>query len=302
MTTTPRSVLFVHAHPDDETGSTGGTIARCVAEGVAVTVVTCTRGEQGKIAVPELAHCAADQDDTLGDVRSAELAAANSTLGVTDHRYLIAEGFYRDSGRMGLPSNNRPDAFWQADLDQAAIWLARVIRETRPGALVTYDPIGGYNHPDHIQAHRVAMRAVQLAQTTSLRVPGTPYEVPRVYWCAVPRRLIQAELDDLKARESELPGLWINTDAGEYPDGVHDDSEIAVQVDVSDYMDVKCAATACHRTQLSVRDGFSILASGRGNRIQDREWFIDAMAWQQGIRGTAWRDWLFDDNDSPTDN
>ena len=295
MITGSRSILFVHAHPDDESASTGGTIARYIAEGADVTVITCTRGEQGKIAVPELAHCAADKDDTLGAVRSAELAAAIHELGVKDHRYLIAEGFYRDSGRMGLPSNNRPDAFWQADLDQAAAWLARVIREIHPDALVTYDPTGGYNHPDHIQAHRVAMRAVQLAETTSLRIPGSPYQVPKVYWCAIPRHFIQAQLDDLKAHENQLPDMWINTDPGEYPEGVHDDSEIAIQLDVSDYLGVKCAATACHRTQASVRDGFSVLASGRANRIQDHEWFIDATAWQQGVRETPWRDSLFDD-------
>lgn len=160
-----RGILFVHAHPDDESCATGGAIAHHVALGDRVTVVTCTRGEQGRIAVPALAHLAADRDDRLGEHRAGELRRALAHLGVEDHRYLVAEGRYRDSGRFGLPSNDRSDAFWQADLDEAGGWLAAVIDEVRPEIVVTYDPNGGYGHPDHIQVHRVGTRAAQLADT-----------------------------------------------------------------------------------------------------------------------------------------
>ena len=259
-----RSVLFVHAHPDDESCATGGAIAHHVALGDRVTVVTCTRGEQGRVAVPELAHLAADIDDELGPYRAGELRAALPHLGVTDHRFLVAEGRYRDSGRFGLPSNERPDAFWQADLDEAGSWLAGVIDELRPEIVVTYDPNGGYGHPDHIQTHRVTMRALQLAD----------HEVPRVYWCAVPRERIEAELTALAERETDPQRMWINTDPAEYPDGVHDDAEISVDLDVSAVWERKRAALAEHRTQLTVVDDCWVLASGRGNPIQRTEWFI----------------------------
>ena len=270
-----RRILLSHAHPDDESCATGGTIAKYVAEGAHVTVVTCTRGEQGKIAVAELAHLAADQQDLLGDRRSAELRNALAALGVDDHRYLGGEGRYRDSGRMGGPSNDRPDAFWQADLEVAGGQLAEVLREVRPHVVITYDPNGGYGHPDHIQAHRVTMRAVELANEPGAAVVlGEPWAVPKLYWCAVPRDLIRSELLALKCEESDHPYMWVDTDVNEYPDGVHDDSEITTELNVSAHLEAKRRALAAHQTQLSVHGEMWVLASGRGMRIQDREWFI----------------------------
>ena len=138
-------VLLAHAHPDDESCATGGTIARLVTEGHDVTVVTSTQGEQGRIAVPELQHLYVDEDDQLGPERARELSDAMTALGVTDHRYLGGAGRFRDSGRMGIPANDRPDAFWQADLDEAGLLMAEIIRETRPTAVITYDPNGVFN-------------------------------------------------------------------------------------------------------------------------------------------------------------
>jgi N-acetyl-1-D-myo-inositol-2-amino-2-deoxy-alpha-D-glucopyranoside deacetylase len=197
---------------------------------------------------------------------------------------------------MGRASNIRPDAFWQADLDEAGRWLAQVIRELRPDALVTYDPIGGYGHPDHIQAHRVAVRAIQLAEAEHLRVPRDPWRIPVVAWCAVPRAHITAELRDLQANSAQHPYLWVDTDVAEYPDGVHEEQDIAVEIDVSAQFDRKQAALDCHRTQLTVHGGYWVLASGRGMRIQDREWFMDARAWMAGERGVAWRPGLIPDD------
>ncbi|MDQ0614758.1 N-acetyl-1-D-myo-inositol-2-amino-2-deoxy-alpha-D-glucopyranoside deacetylase [Microbacterium sp. W4I4] len=266
-------VLLAHAHPDDESCATGGTIARLVAEGHGVTVVTSTQGEQGRIAVPELQHLHADEDDQLGPERAQELAGAVSALGVTDHRYLGGAGRYRDSGRMGIPANDRPDAFWQADLDEAGLQMAEIIREVRPQAVITYDPNGGYGHPDHIQTHRVAMRGVELAADPTVALDASVWDVPLVYWTAVPRELIVAELTELARHADEL-GLWVDPDPREYPDGVHDDAAIDVEFDVSDHLAAKTAALACHRTQLTVKGAYWVLASGRGMRIQDREWFI----------------------------
>ncbi|WP_424936932.1 MULTISPECIES: N-acetyl-1-D-myo-inositol-2-amino-2-deoxy-alpha-D-glucopyranoside deacetylase [Bacteria] len=273
MAESPAHVLFAHAHPDDESCSTGGTIARLLGEGHRVTVVTSTQGEQGKIAVPSLQHLHVDQDDALGPERARELAAAMTALGVADHRYLGGPGRFRDSGRMGIPANDRSDAFWQADLDEAGLLMAAIIRETRPQAVVTYDPNGGYGHPDHIQTHRVAMRGVELAADESAALDAPVWDVPFVYWTAVPRERIVGELTELATRAEEL-GLWVDPDPAEYPDGVHEDDEIDVEYDVSAFLPAKTAALDCHRTQLTVKGPYWVLASGRGMRIQDREWFI----------------------------
>lgn len=157
-------MLVVHAHPDDETIGTGATMAKYAAEGAHVTLVTCTLGEEGEILVPELAHLAADKDDALGQHRITELAEAMQILGVKDHRFLGGPGKYRDSGMMGVDSNNREDCFWRADLLAAATDLCAVIREVRPQVVITYDDFGGYGHPDHIQAHRVTHYAIALAE------------------------------------------------------------------------------------------------------------------------------------------
>src|SRR5947209_2231958 len=151
--------------------------------GAHVTLVTCTLGEEGEIHVPELAQLAAAEADQLGGYRIGELAAACAALGVTDHRFLGGAGHWRDSGMMGLPTNDHPRAFWRADLDTAAGLLVEVIREVRPQVLVTYDPNGFYGHPDHIQAHRVAMRAAELAG------PDGP---AKIYWTAVPVSALEA--------------------------------------------------------------------------------------------------------------
>jgi len=158
-----RRLLLVHAHPDDESIGTGATMARYAAEGARVTLVTCTLGELGEIIPPSLAHLAAEQDDRLGPYRIGELGAACAALGVTDHRFLGGPGRWRDSGMMGTAGNDDPRCFWRADLDEAARALLDVIAEVRPQVLVTYDANGSYGHPDHIQAHRVAWRACELA-------------------------------------------------------------------------------------------------------------------------------------------
>jgi N-acetyl-1-D-myo-inositol-2-amino-2-deoxy-alpha-D-glucopyranoside deacetylase len=158
-----RRLLLVHAHPDDESIGTGTTMAKYAAEGARVTLVTCTLGEEGEIIPPSLAHLAAGREDRLGEYRIGELAAACAVLGVTDHRFLGGPGRWRDSGMMGTPANADPRCFWRADLDEAARALLDVISEVRPQVLVTYDANGYYGHPDHIQAHRVAWRAFELA-------------------------------------------------------------------------------------------------------------------------------------------
>src|SRR5215207_10187404 len=124
-----RSILFVHAHPDDESISTGATMAHYAANGAHVTLVTCTLGEEGEIHVPELAQLEAAQADQLGGYRFTELRAACAALGVSDVRFLGGPGRYRDSGMMGTTANKHPRAFWGADLDEAAGHLVEIMRE-----------------------------------------------------------------------------------------------------------------------------------------------------------------------------
>src|SRR3954465_13278523 len=163
MTTADRRMLLVHAHPDDETIGTGATMAKYAAAGAHVTLVTCTLGEEGEVLVPELVHLAADKDDALGEHRINELAEAMQALGVTDHRFLGGPGRWRDSGMMGEPTNERPGCFWQADLEEAVGEPVTGIPEVRPQAVITYNEVGGYGHPDHIQAHRVTVAAYDAA-------------------------------------------------------------------------------------------------------------------------------------------
>ncbi len=166
-----RCLLLVHAHPDDESIGTGGTMAKYAAQGVRVTLVTCTLGEMGEIIPPALRHLS---PDALGEYRIGELSAACDALGVDDHRFLGGPGRWRDSGMMGTRANDDPRCFWQADVDEAAGLLADVIREVRPDAIVSYDANGFYGHPDHIQAHRVTRRARELAGGSSLYATAAP--------------------------------------------------------------------------------------------------------------------------------
>src|SRR4051795_10821515 len=201
-----RRLLLIHAHPDDEAINNGATMARYVAEGAQVTLLTCTLGEEGEILVPELSQLAADQADQLGGYRISELAAAMAALGITDTRWLGGAGRYRDSGMMGAPANEHPRAFWNADLDEAVGHAVAVVREVRPQVLVTYDEKGGYGHPDHIQAHRVAMAAVDAAADPAYRPElGGAWQVAKVYWCAMPRSVVQQGIDALAEMGEQSP-------------------------------------------------------------------------------------------------
>ena len=198
---TSRRLLLVHAHPDDESIMTGATMAFYAAQGVAVTLVTCTLGEEGEILVPEYALLEAGQADQLGGLRISELAEALAALGVTDHRWLGGAGRFRDSGMMGTAANDHPRAFWRADKDaevfEAAVAAAvEIVREVRPQVVVTYDPNGDYGHPDHIMAHRVATAAVQRAADAGYGT-GEPWEVTKLYWTGVPKSVLQQGFDAL---------------------------------------------------------------------------------------------------------
>jgi N-acetyl-1-D-myo-inositol-2-amino-2-deoxy-alpha-D-glucopyranoside deacetylase len=261
-------MLLVHAHPDDETINNGVTMAKYAAAGAHVTLVTCTLGEEGEVLVPGLAHLAADKDDALGQHRIGELATAMEALGVEDFRFLGGPGRYRDSGMMGLPTNDRPDSFWQADLDEAAGHLVPVIREVRPQVVITYDENGGYGHPDHIQAHRVAMRAVELAADPGVG-DDAPWDVAKVYWCALPLSWWRQSLRALRAAGDTTTFEGLDPE-GDLPFGVPDDVITAV-VDGADLVDAKLAAMRAHATQIAVDGPFFALSNNLGNEVWSRE-------------------------------
>jgi N-acetyl-1-D-myo-inositol-2-amino-2-deoxy-alpha-D-glucopyranoside deacetylase len=294
VTSPSRRLLLVHAHPDDETINNGATMARYAAEGTGVTLLTCTLGEEGEVLVPELAQLAADQADQLGGYRMGEIAAAMAALGVTDHRWLGGAGRYRDSGMMGTPANDHPRAFWNADLDEAVAHAVAVVREVRPQVVVTYDPNGGYGHPDHIQAHRVAMGAAEVAGDPSYRPDlGEPWTVAKVYWCCVPRSVLQRGIDALAAQggESLFQGV---TDAAEIPFSVPDD-QVAAAVDGRAHAGAKDAAMRAYPTQITVDGPFFALSNNLGQEVLGTEYYRLV----RGERGPAgegpegWEDDLF---------
>jgi N-acetyl-1-D-myo-inositol-2-amino-2-deoxy-alpha-D-glucopyranoside deacetylase len=265
-----RRLLLVHAHPDDEVIGTGATMARYAAEGVHVTLVTCTAGEEGEILVPELQHMAAAREDRLAEVRVVELANAMTALGVDDHRFLGGVGRYRDSGMMGDPANDKPDTFWRADLDEAAGSLVRVVREIRPQVLVTYDENGGYGHPDHIMAHRTAMRAAELSADPGYAPEfGESWDVEKIYWTAVPKSWLQKGIDALKAA-GDTSGFLAVDSVDDLPFGTPDEL-VTTLVDGSAYTDDKRAAMHAYPTQISMEEGFFALSNEIGLEFMGME-------------------------------
>ncbi|MFF7367882.1 N-acetyl-1-D-myo-inositol-2-amino-2-deoxy-alpha-D-glucopyranoside deacetylase [Streptomyces tricolor] len=262
MTELPsRRLLLVHAHPDDESINNGATMARYAAEGAHVTLVTCTLGERGEVIPPELRHLTGP---ALGAHRRGELAAAAAALGVTDVRLLGGAGRYGDSGMTGLPDNDDPGCFWQADVDEAAGLLADVILEVRPQVLVTYDDNGGYGHPDHVQAHRVAMRAVDLAAERGHRIA-------KVYWNRVPRSVAEAAFARL---QDELPALPFDksADVDDVP-GVVADERITTAVDGTAHAAAKAAAMRAHATQIEVAEPYFALSNALAQPLFTTEYY-----------------------------
>ncbi|MDQ0844881.1 N-acetyl-1-D-myo-inositol-2-amino-2-deoxy-alpha-D-glucopyranoside deacetylase [Streptomyces sp. V1I6] len=265
-----RRLLLVHAHPDDESINNGATMALYAAAGAQVTLVTCTLGEEGEVIPDDLAHLAPDREDRLGPYRAGELAAAMKELGVTDHRFLGGQGCFRDSGMMGLEQNHREGAFWSADVDEAAAHLVEVVRSVRPQVLVTYDPDGGYGHPDHIQTHRVAMRAAALAAEPGFRPDlGAPHSIAKIYWNRVPRSVAEEGFARLRAAGADFPGV---AEIGDVP-GVVDDAEITAEIDGTAYADRKAAAMRAHATQIVVDGPFFALSNELGQPLFSTEYY-----------------------------
>jgi N-acetyl-1-D-myo-inositol-2-amino-2-deoxy-alpha-D-glucopyranoside deacetylase len=284
---TPR-LLFIHAHPDDETLTTGATIAHYATLGAQVRVVTCTLGEEGEVIGERWAQLAVDQADQLGGFRIGELTTALDALGIDEPIFLGGPGRWRDSGMEGTPPRHR-QRFIDADPREAVGALVAIIREMRPHVVVTYDAKGGYGHPDHIHAHEVTMAAV--AASGSADYPGESWTVPKVYWTVMSTTAMGAGLEALQ----DVPREWIRVSLDDVPFGYSDDAIDAV-MDVAEQLPAKVAALRAHATQVTVApDGRScalsndfalpigaiehyVLASGTPGDRDDRGWETDLLA------------------------
>jgi LmbE family N-acetylglucosaminyl deacetylase len=256
--------VFFHAHPDDETMSTGGTIARAAAAGHRVVVVTATRGEHGEVADGVL-----DPGERLVDRRVREIEAAALILGVNRREFLG----YVDSGMAGVAENDATESFWRADLDEAAGRLAAILDEERPDVFTIYDDNGQYGHPDHIQVHRVGVRAAALAK------------VDRVYEATINRDHI-ARLMEMARQEGQMEG---SPEGGpSEPFGVPE-SRITTTVDVRPWVEVKRRAMAAHASQIPADSFFLTLPDEQFAMAFGTEWFI-----RQGVPSGTRESWLLD--------
>jgi N-acetyl-1-D-myo-inositol-2-amino-2-deoxy-alpha-D-glucopyranoside deacetylase len=239
-------LLTVHAHPDDETISTGGVMARYSAEGAHVVCVTCTGGEHGEIVVPELDT--PENRARLADIRREEIHRALAHLGPIDHRWLG----YIDSGMMGRPENDAAGSFWQADFDEAVNRLLAVVRGVRPQVMVSYNDYGGYGHPDHIRAALITKAAFERAAQDA-QPPLKLYEAAPDF----------ARLDEVRQRAIDRGGeSWWQPAEDETDEQRREREEqlarmaaaqgpITTRIDVADYVGAKHAAMREHVTQLA---------------------------------------------------
>lgn len=274
----PPTLLAVFAHPDDESFGVGGTLAHYARRGVRVVLVCATRGEVGEIADPSLAT-----RETLPAVREQELRCAARELGIAEVIFLG----YRDSGMAGSPENTHPQALISAPAEEVVARLVGIIRRERPDVVVTFEPNGGYGHPDHIAIHRHTVAAFHAAADPS-RYPeqGPAWQPRRLFYTAIPRRMFRQMRERLRARGIDTTDLDVFEAAGlGWPD-----EEVNVIVDVSDSVDAKWRAIRCHRTQLGPENFFVRLPEDIRRDLFAREYF--ALAWPENAEGLPWSDLL----------
>jgi len=220
------TIVFVHAHPDDEASATSGSMARAAAEGHRVVLVVCTNGEHGE--VPE----DLGPGETLVERRRAEVSRSAEVLGVARVAWLG----YVDSGMTGWAQNDDPGSFWRADVDDAARLLAAILDEEHADVVVVYDWHGGYGHPDHVQVHRVGHRAADLA--------GTPKRFEVTY----NRDLVVAMMSEDPTRREDFDPNGPSDDGNPFGTA---EADINLAVDVSAYTALKRLALTAHASQVT---------------------------------------------------
>ncbi|MBF6195544.1 N-acetyl-1-D-myo-inositol-2-amino-2-deoxy-alpha-D-glucopyranoside deacetylase [Nocardia implantans] len=247
MTAATGGLLLVHAHPDDESITTGGTIAHYRRRGVPVTVVTCTLGEEGEVIGDEWALLVADHADQLGGYRVLELTRALAALDAGPPQFLGGAGRWRDSGMAGTPAANKPRTFARSG-DEAVRALTDVVLRLRPRVVVGYDPNGGYGHPDHIRAHEITAAAVHAAA-------GEGWDVPKYYWTVTDADMLRLHTAALARRTAAgLPGAlppgWRLPAEGELASVPSD--AVTTTIDVSEVLAAKRSALRAHATQITL--------------------------------------------------
>ncbi len=266
-------LLFVHAHPDDETLATGLTMAAHLRRGHEVHVLTCTLGEEGEVIPPELADLAAARSDSLGPWRREELRRAMAVLGAR-HTVLGEDprrglgSRYRDSGMAGTPSAGRADAFVRADPAEAAGLVAAVVADVRPDVVVTYDRHGGYGHPDHIQTHRVTLAALRSIEAEQAAAPAAYCILTPLSWAVEDRLWLAAHVDRHASPQVRLPDV-----GADYPPSVVADEVVTHEVVDPPSAALQVRALCEHRTQVSVYDGYYALSNDVAARLPGREGF-----------------------------
>lgn len=243
------TIVSFHAHPDDESIATGGTLARAASEGHRVVLVFGTRGECGEVAEGFLVD-----GEALGDRRSQEVERSAEALGAARVEFLG----YRDSGMMDEPTNEDPDCFWQADVEEAASRLAQILSEESADVLTVYDDHGGYGHPDHIQVHRVGHRAAEMA--------GTPH----VYESTMNRDHLRRVMEAAAADNPEFEGPDLDDEA----EFGSPESIITTTVDVTRWLAQKRASMAAHASQIPDDSFFLAMPEEAFAMAFGNEWFI----------------------------
>lgn len=262
-----RSMLVVFAHPDDEAFGTGGTLAKYASTGVRTTLICATRGEVGEISDPELAT-----PDTLSSVREQELLCSAETLGIEEVIFLG----YRDSGMIGTPDNEHPDAFMQANEEEVIAGLVGIMRRVKPQIVLTFEPNGGYGHPDHIAIHNHTVSAFHKAAQEDYGVElGEAWRADRLIFTAIPKSFFVEMRSRLRALGEDTSDLDRFDETGI----VWSDDQVDVEVDVSDVVDRKWSALQCHQTQFGPDNLFRRLPDEDAKALMSREYF--AIAWPE---------------------
>ncbi|MCM1976260.1 PIG-L family deacetylase [Streptomyces sp. ZAF1911] len=233
MTDRPLTLMAVHAHPDDEATSTGGVLAQYAAEGIRTVLVTCTDGRCGDGPGGTKPGAPGHDPAAVAVMRRQELEVSRDVLKISDLETLD----YADSGMMGWPSNDAPGAFWQTPVEEGAARLAELMRHYRPDVVVTYDENGFYGHPDHIQAHRITMAALEMTELT-----------PKVYWTTMPRSAMQRFGEVMREFGEDMPEPD-PAEAAALADIGLPDEEITTWVDTTAYSGQKYDSLAAHASQ-----------------------------------------------------
>ncbi|MHB1131794.1 MAG: PIG-L family deacetylase [Chloroflexota bacterium] len=264
-----RRLLAAYAHPDDEAFGTAGVLARSAAEGVSVRLVCATRGEEGEIAPGTL-----DDPATLPEAREEELRCSCRQIGIGEPLLLG----YRDSGMAGTSANEKPEAFCNAAADEVVGRLVAIIRQQRPQVVITFDPTGGYGHPDHMAIHRHTLAACEAAGDASRFVEAGPaWQVKRVFWMTFPREMLVEMVVEMKAQGADTSDFDLVLSEGT---NFAQEEPVAAVIDVADYIDAKWAAIGCHKTQLDPNGPWRAVPEAVLRRLLAREYYV--LGWPPG--------------------